>query len=315
LAVAAVVQVTLLATDHPNRRPERRRALIRGELLLGGVLVSALNFNSLGRLNPTYDAAIFNIDQHLFIRIPTLATDVVNLIPVFHGLISLVYANIPVVVALFDALGSRTPRRPSMTILFLLSGYVGYLCYHIVPSAGPPYLVPNYYQRLWTTSQTLGSATSALQTGPARNCMPSLHATWAYLFLLNLGLVRRGIGRFVIAVAASITILAALTVGRHWFVDLVVAVPFTVSVDAFIGQLPSPSQRQALIGLAAAGIVAAWFGAIMSNLLAALPAESAWIAVIATGVVSGVLVRMLRTSHEPVAAVAHAADPTAQPSM
>lgn len=289
---AAVVQVALLAAGVRDRRPERRQALIRGLLLVVGMLVDTLTFNSLGQLNPTYDTAMFNLDQRLLVRIPSMAMHMLDSIPKFYSVTWLAYVNTPAMVALFDALSSRGRRGLSMILLFMLGAPVVYLCYHIVPTAGPPFLDPNYYHQVWSTRRLLPSATSVLKVGPVRNCMPSYHAAAAYFLLSNLRYLKRPIDRLVIVAAALFTILSALTVGEHWFVDLVVALPFAMSVNAFLEQFPRPSKRQAMIGLVQAITVAAWLYAIVSNSFARWPIESAWVAVAATSVSSAILFRI-----------------------
>lgn len=289
--VAAAVQLAFLAAGPRDRRPERRQALVRGLLLLGGVLASASDMKSLGWLNPTYDAAIFNMDQHLLVRIPSIAMHAADSVPRLYAVVFFVYSSVPAIIAIFDVLSSRR-RGLSMTLIFSVSGYVGSLCYHVVPSAGPPFLVPGYYRSVWATRRVLISATSVLKAGPPRNCMPSLHAAWAYLLLVNLRFVRRPIGRLVIGTAALLTILAALTAGQHWFVDLIVALPFAVSVDAFLGQLPRPSMPRALIGFVGAVSVGLWFWAIMSDAFVRLPIDSGWIAIAVTSLGSVILFRI-----------------------
>ena len=281
-AVAVVTQVTLLAAGFRDLHSERRRCLIRGMLLIGGVGLGSLHGLSLGRLDPTYDAGLFNFDQHLYVRIPSIAMYIVDTVPLLHSFVFFVYSNIPAAVALFDALRGRTRSNLSMTLLFLLSGYIGYLCYHIVPSVGPPFFDPDYYDRFAATKLFLRSGTCVLNAGQARNCMPSLHATWAYLFLLNVSSHDRAISRAVIRAVALFTILGALTAGEHWFLDLVVALPFTVSVNSFFGKGLWPSKPQVLIGFVGVILVFAWFGAILNSSFAKLPMGLAWSAVAAT---------------------------------
>jgi hypothetical protein len=290
--VAIIVQVVLLAAGSRDRRPERCQALTRGLLLVGGLLVSTLGTSSLGQLNPTYDAAIFNIDQHLLVRIPSIAMRVADGVPRLYSVAAFAYGNVPAIAALFDALSSRHRRGLSMTVVFLLSAYIGYLCYHIVPSAGPAFLVPAYYHRIWSTGRVLQFGKSVLTVGPQRNCMPSLHATWAYLWLLDIRFIKRTSGRVVIVAAALLTILAALTEGGHWTLDFVVALPFTVSMNALLVQFPYASKLQALIGFVGAIGVAAWFWAILNYSFATLSIDSAWIAVGATSLGSVILFRI-----------------------
>lgn len=289
LATTALANVGYLLAGNPTHRRECRRALIRGELLLGGVLVSTLGMSSLNHLNPTYDSAIFNIDRHLWIRVPTLLMRLVKASPALHSVVSFVYANVPTAIGLYDVLSTRYRRRPSMTFLFLLSGYVGYLCYHIVPSAGPPFLAPNYYRRAWAARRVLLPPTSVITAPTARNCMPSLHATWAYLILANITSVRRAIGRFALIAASLITIIAALTIGKHWLLDLIVALPFTVSINALFSRFPPLSRPRMLIGMVGTIVVASWFWMIRTNSLAYLSVDWTWLVIAATGGVSALL--------------------------
>jgi hypothetical protein len=65
----------------------------------------------------------------------------------------------------------------------------------------------------------------------ARNAIPSLHMTWVLLIWWN----SRGLPRWVRAIALAFvwfTVLATLGTGEHYFVDLVVAFPFSLMVQA-----------------------------------------------------------------------------------
>lgn len=79
-------------------------------------------------------------------------------------------------------------------------------CYLLVPAAGPAY---------------------AGQANALRNCMPSLHLTWAALLWIDArkaGL-RRGLLIFM-----GMTAIATLATGEHYVLDLIAAVPFTWAV-------------------------------------------------------------------------------------
>jgi len=65
----------------------------------------------------------------------------------------------------------------------------------------------------------------------ARNAIPSLHMTWVLLVWWN----SKGLARWVRAIAAvfvGLTVLATLGTGEHYFIDLVVAFPFSLMVQA-----------------------------------------------------------------------------------
>ena len=67
----------------------------------------------------------------------------------------------------------------------------------------------------------------------ARDCMPSMHFTWALLFWWY----SRGRVRKLMAVFAWVTAAATLGLGQHYWIDLVAAVPFTVAVVWLVRRL------------------------------------------------------------------------------
>ena len=90
--------------------------------------------------------------------------------------------------------------------------------------------------------------------------MPSLHVAWALLIYWH----ARALGRPARAAAAFwlvSTIFATLAMGQHYFVDLVVAVPFAALIDALAGggaPARKISARRRLIATSA-GLLAVWY--------------------------------------------------------
>jgi hypothetical protein len=69
-----------------------------------------------------------------------------------------------------------------------------------------------------------------LRTG-VRNAMPSLHTAWVLLVWWN----SKGLARWIRAIALLfliLTVMATLGTGEHYFVDLIVAFPFALMVQA-----------------------------------------------------------------------------------
>ena len=97
-----------------------------------------------------------------------------------------------------------------------------------------------------------------------RNCMPSLHVGWAllvYWHARTLGTAARMGGAFWLAS----TILATLAMGQHYFIDLVVAVPFAALIDALAaGVAPrrKSSARGPLIATASV-LLAVWYAILL----------------------------------------------------
>jgi len=66
--------------------------------------------------------------------------------------------------------------------------------------------------------------------------MPSLHAAWAYLvfwYARRLSVLERAMAVVVVV----FTLLATLGTGEHYFIDLVVAVPYTLFILALTNSL------------------------------------------------------------------------------
>src|SRR5262245_33870979 len=140
---------------------------------------------------------------------------------------TLLFAFLAVVVA-----QHRVQQPPYLEIFPTLLGttLVGYALYLLFPLVGPvsafgaayPYLPPDI----------AAAFTAPLDTPLApRNCMPSLHTVWVLLIWWHcrpLGWsMRIGAGVYLV-----FTLLATLGFGFHYLVDLIVAFPFAMLVQA-----------------------------------------------------------------------------------
>jgi hypothetical protein len=117
-------------------------------------------------------------------------------------------------------------------IAFLATGPIGVLCYNMLPACGPVHLFGAAFP--WNPLSTADAmqldVVPVLMKG-ARNAIPSLHMTWVLLVWWN----SRGLARWVRAIAmlfVVLTVLATLGTGEHYFIDLVVAFPFSLMVQA-----------------------------------------------------------------------------------
>jgi hypothetical protein len=293
LATAAVlVQGLLLAFDLRRGDWGRSRILARAALLLSGTILGGMEDDALKQLNPTYDAAMFNFDQSLGLRIPVLLMTALDSMPPLKTLVFLTYHNIPAVIGAFDIAYRANSPRLAMTPVFLISGFVGYFCYHLVPVAGPPFLDPTYMGRLFSDAVQLPVGHSVLPPTDPRSSVPSLHSTWGFFFLLNLATLRNPAERAIFAVLATFTVVGALTAGMHWFLDIVIAVPFAIGLNALTGRFVMTSGRRLYLpALWCGAIVAAWFVLIRQSSFVDLPAIAAWGLVFATLAASAALLQ------------------------
>ena len=121
----------------------------------------------------------------------------------------------------------------------MTAGLFGYFLYLIFPAAGPLYLTGRQFPGSpfpFSELRSLLLRGHVLRMIPisqdvCRNAMPSLHMTWALLMAFNC----KPFPRLVRALAVMYvfaTVLGTLGTGEHYLIDLVVAFPFAVAVQA-----------------------------------------------------------------------------------
>lgn len=115
---------------------------------------------------------------------------------------------------------------------FVLAGIMGTLLYHALPIAGPRFAFPDGIP----DPHSLSSAPAFLDPAAVRNGMPSLHAAWAFLIMMNAGGLPRWFKRSTIVFFAT-TLVATLATGQHYLVDLIVALPFALATQAAVLKL------------------------------------------------------------------------------
>ena len=150
----------------------------------------------------------------------------------FAGL--LFYIALPMPLALVYAAHLRLKDKKAFPVMlaFLVTGPIGVLFYNMVPACGPVHVFgQNFPWHPLSTSQATHMVLETIPLKGARNAIPSLHMAWVLLAWWNSKALSRWIR--VIALAFVIfTVLATLGIGEHYFVDLVVAFPFALMVQA-----------------------------------------------------------------------------------
>jgi PAP2 superfamily len=149
----------------------------------------------------------------------------------------LAYETLPLVMALVYV-GHIDPRatKPAWYILelFFAAGLLGWVLYNFVPGTGPGYAFAGLFPDRGLSYPLLHRL--LLERIPVsanfpRNAIPSLHMGWVLLLWWSC----RGFSRWARAAAflyLLVTIMATLGTGEHYFIDLVVAVPFALMVEA-----------------------------------------------------------------------------------
>jgi hypothetical protein len=169
------------------------------------------------------------------------------------------YFSLPLGMAMVYGAHLRRKKTAPLFILevFMAAGLIGYILYLAFPAAGPAYVAgPEFPGSPLSLAQLHGLNVRPvpLNWTIPRNAMPSLHVTWALLIWFN----SRPFGRWARRVALALvitTLFDTLGTGEHYFIDLVVAFPFAVAIQALCSRfvpLRTPNRFAPLVGGATA---------------------------------------------------------------
>lgn len=217
----------------------------------------------------TLDFVTYRVDAALGFEPSAELARWVNTTPWMEKLLSGAYAAIAFAFPVLYGLQLRAAGQSSVSVLrlWVVGMLLAYATYLLYPITGPYYafgakLFPSAMPEL--TQIPLHSAVVSLAP---RNGMPSMHFGWALLFWMNVGLVDRGPLRSVLRpIAAAFVVLtgfATIGLGEHYLIDLVVAVPFVIGLQALCSPgiaWSSPGRRNAAVyGL---GMAYLWIAAL-----------------------------------------------------
>ena len=141
-----------------------------------------------------------------------------------------------------------------------IAGILGYACYLLFPAAGPAYVSEFRFPTISCCLSDFAHGVARPLFVPlddVRNAMPSLHVAWALLIWFNSKQLPRAFRVFSL-VYVVMTVIVVLGLGEHYLADLIVAVPFSVLVQAVSVDKAgaAPARWRAILGSAL--IVALW---------------------------------------------------------
>lgn len=208
------------------------------------------------------DLFLYSFDASLHVQIPFVVGRLFQQ-SFYFGVISfLFYVGLPLAIGLTFAGCLMNDRRNALPafLAFLLTGPIGGFFYNLFPALGPVHIFKQAFP--WHPLTIEEASRLALQGIPgegARNAMPSLHATWVFLVFWYSWRLSR-VERIVAGLFVFFTLCAAVGLGEHYFVDLIVAVPFSLFILA-LANLAAGCNRGRLyvplvVGLSTTG---AWF--------------------------------------------------------
>jgi hypothetical protein len=210
-------------------------AFLPAVLFVGSEWTATTLLDITERLHPkTFDLFLVSFDSSLRVQFSFLMGQAFWTWPWLRFFCLVIYIALPLPLALVYAAHLRGKKENAFAVMlaFLVTGPLGVLCYNMVPAIGPAHLFgPAFpFHPLPTADAMRIHVIPILTTGP-RNAMPSLHLAWVLLVWWN----SRGLARWIRAIAMTFVILTAMATigtGEHYFVDLVVAFPFSLMVQA-----------------------------------------------------------------------------------
>ncbi len=219
------------------------------------------------KLHPrVLDLYLYSFDGSLHVQLAFLMGQAFWMWPGFKIAGELFYVGLPIPIALIysgQLLRARERALPTMAA-FLLTGPVGIFFYNLFPALGPVHLFSraDFPWHPLSTSMFRRLLLEPVAIHGARNAIPSLHMAWVLLAWWY----SRGLSwweRTIAMLFVLFTFCATLGTGEHYFVDLVVAFPFALFMEALSAWPPAWKNRAhfsaLLFGLLT---VLAWFAAL-----------------------------------------------------
>jgi hypothetical protein len=298
LGFSALLLLGLRAMWSEREGRENAIALLAPSLILILFIMSSANVLRLSTgLSPkTDDAWLYAFDGSLGFQPSFLMGKIMYSSVVLTRSAMLTYLSLPFAMAVVCAWRIPAAARKiswDVLIVLLLAGIAGWILYNVVPGTGPIYAFGQGFP--WNSIAYKDLSKFALEKmsippGIPRNAMPSLHVGWVVLLCWNSRGLPRAL-RAALVIYLLLTVVATLGSGQHYFVDLVVSLPFALAVQSIAScalpkhALPQSSRRTAMI--AGIGFTAAWFLAIRFGVPLALKSPAIpWTLVLATIVIT-----------------------------
>jgi PAP2 superfamily len=214
------------------------------------------------RLHPkTFDLFLYSFDCSLRVQISFLAGQLLKMSPWLWRASLLFYVALPLPLALVYAARLRREKFHALEVMiaFLVTGPLGVMFYNLLPACGPVHIFGAGFP--WhppALADVMRMKAIPVIVSGARNAIPSLHMTWVLLIWWNSKELPRWVRAIALAFVAF-TVLATLGTGEHYFVDLVVAFPFSLLVQALCSYtLPLRSGQRRVAVLFGTFVTLAW---------------------------------------------------------
>lgn len=224
-----------------------------------GILTSW--FLNLGAHGTTYDHFLYAFDGSLGFQPSFWAGRMVTVTPWISAFARTLYEALPLFLVVAYLLEERrgAARARSVFFLMLLVGVCGAACFFLFPAVGAYWIFSKSFPFHPPAVSSVALAPTMIGAAVPRNCMPSLHTAWALVVFWAAGNCRF-IWRTVLRGLLMVMLLQTLVF--HYLADMVVAVPFTLSLYALTTAVPLPARlRRGAVGFGVLS-VAVWMVAL-----------------------------------------------------
>jgi hypothetical protein len=284
LGVGSLIVLSLRSiTSETGRRRSYRDTLLTASVFPYFSFPLAICLNLTTAFHPkVYDLLLYAFDVSLGVRASSFIGQLMAASAPLKIFGILVYQAMPLAICSLAALERARPTRFPAGImkLFIVTGLAGAILYNFFPAAGPIYVFGNRFPASLPAVADLTIHPVALAGAP-RNALPSVHFACALLIWWNVARLSLR-WRLMAGVFLGMTILATIGFGEHYLVDLVVAVPFALAMQAAClksTSWASDDRRVAFSGGAALAVI--WIAMLRLGLLHNSP-PLAWCSVVAT---------------------------------
>jgi hypothetical protein len=221
-------------------------ALVPSILLVGSEWLTPPLLNWAQVRNPkTMDIYLLVFDSTLRFQPAFAMGRVFQSLPALRSISIMFYLGLPLLIALVYVEQLRRNRNTALVtfLIFFFAAIIGASAYNLYPACGPISLLGDQFPHLHLSlRQAAELRLEPVPISAPRNAMPSMHMAWVLLAVW----LSRNLGRWVKLIGLLyflFTLTATLGTGEHYFIDLVVAFPFSLALYALFA-LDVPIGRQ-----------------------------------------------------------------------
>jgi hypothetical protein len=208
VAIALVILAALFRDNNRQRYRDLFTALLLFVYFRTGAAICVVYLKL-----PTVDPTLLRIDRAMRLD-PIIAAQTHHQI---MGILNFTYNMLPLMIAFaWIAEQNVTLRRA-----ILIGGLGAWITYYLCPATGP-----GFYD--WSLRAAFAHS--------LRNCMPSMHWTWALLLAVN---ARSRATKTIFWIYQGLVAVSTIALGQHYFIDLIAAIPYALFVQLAAVKLPA----------------------------------------------------------------------------